>query len=519
MHPYEWDEKTGGILLRQGELKLSKEPRPVYSRELDLYGFGKLGWEWERQDDAPYMWAEAGRYYYRGRLAAKITGGGPYSAPEIIPMAAPCKLCPVDIAAMREKNRAIMESLADETMERLYKAYLEYRDEVDAFYVAYSGGKDSEALLDIAMRALPKKSFFVVFGDTGMEFRGTYAAADEAERKCRERGVEFMRARTRLIADESWRLFGPPSARIRWCCSVHKSAPQALALKKRLGKAGAKLMALVGVRAAESLSRRGYEYLSFGKKQAGQYNCNVILDWGSAEVWSYIYMEGLHLNEAYKKGSSRVGCVACPNATGRQEFVKRQLYKREYDALMETIRRAYRGRFPSCEKLDEFIEAGGWKARATGRDLPLGVNEPFFGEDGEGRPVITVRGLGGSWREWAKTMGSVAEVSEGELEIAFRGKPFAVRFRERGGKTEFTFPNWERTRAGISFLSLFKSCVIKGAFCAECGECESVCPAGCIGMGSGVSIGEGCLRCGSCHGVERHCLRYNSLRRPKSARG
>ena len=39
MYSYTWDEETGGLLLNSTELKFSKEPRPVYSRELDILGF------------------------------------------------------------------------------------------------------------------------------------------------------------------------------------------------------------------------------------------------------------------------------------------------------------------------------------------------------------------------------------------------------------------------------------------------------------------------------------------------
>ena len=40
-HVYEWDAETGGLLLTTSELKMSKEPRPVYSQELDILGFDK----------------------------------------------------------------------------------------------------------------------------------------------------------------------------------------------------------------------------------------------------------------------------------------------------------------------------------------------------------------------------------------------------------------------------------------------------------------------------------------------
>ena len=42
MYSYTWDEETGGLLLNSSPLQFSKEPRPVFSEELDILGFGKM---------------------------------------------------------------------------------------------------------------------------------------------------------------------------------------------------------------------------------------------------------------------------------------------------------------------------------------------------------------------------------------------------------------------------------------------------------------------------------------------
>lgn len=70
MYEYIWDDQTGGILLTTNQSKFSKEPRPVYSRELDILGFDQY-WNYPHDDSAPIMWAEANNYYYRGKLVAK----------------------------------------------------------------------------------------------------------------------------------------------------------------------------------------------------------------------------------------------------------------------------------------------------------------------------------------------------------------------------------------------------------------------------------------------------------------
>ena len=179
---------------------------------------------------------------------------------------------------------------------------------MDCFHVAFSGGKDS-IVIELVKKALPKSSYMVVFGDTGMEFPDTYEVIDKVEEQCRAEGIEFYRAASHLKPEESWRLFGPPSRVLRWCCSVHKSAPQTLKLREVLGKDYYTGMAFVGVRANESVTRAEYDYENFSKKQKGQYSYNPILEWSSAEVWVYIYTHQLVINDAYKKGNPRAGCL------------------------------------------------------------------------------------------------------------------------------------------------------------------------------------------------------------------
>ena len=48
MYAYEWDASTGGIVLTPMTLAFSKEPRPVYYRELDLLGFDKY-WLYDKK--------------------------------------------------------------------------------------------------------------------------------------------------------------------------------------------------------------------------------------------------------------------------------------------------------------------------------------------------------------------------------------------------------------------------------------------------------------------------------------
>ena len=126
MYSYNWDPSTGGLLLNSSPLAFSKEPRPVYYKELDILGFDKY-WNYAKNDTYPYMWAEANNYFYRGRLVAKTKGGSLYAAPEIVlvddpePDGTPLRF--VDIPRMVEKNKDIIEKLAQDTIKKIFNTF------------------------------------------------------------------------------------------------------------------------------------------------------------------------------------------------------------------------------------------------------------------------------------------------------------------------------------------------------------------------------------------------------------
>ncbi|MFA5618208.1 MAG: phosphoadenosine phosphosulfate reductase family protein, partial [Syntrophorhabdaceae bacterium] len=228
MYNYTYDPETGGVLLNTSPMQFSKEPRPVYYKELDLLGLDKY-WKYEKQDALPYMWAEANKYYYFGRLVAQTKGGNLYTAPEIeIKEELSKPLRPVDIDAMIEKNADFLQVLEQDTVKKIYDVWKRHKDKLDVFHVAFSGGKDSIVLLDLVKKALPKDEFVVVFGDTQMEFPDTYDVVDKIEAQCNAEGIRFYRAKSHMDVYESWKQFAPPSRVLRWCCSVHKSTPQVI---------------------------------------------------------------------------------------------------------------------------------------------------------------------------------------------------------------------------------------------------------------------------------------------------
>ncbi len=515
MYSYEWDSSTGGYVLTPMPLTFSKEPRPVYYKELDILGFDKY-WQYDKNDTFPYMWAEANNYYYRGRLVARAKGGSVCCAPEIELLEAPepdgYPLRFVDIPAMVEKNRDLIEQISQETIKTIYNTYNDYKKTVDVFYVAFSGGKDSVATLDLVQRALPHNEMKVLFGDTGMEFPDTYKTVKVIHDFCSDNKIEFIIAKSDYSPDYTWSKFGPPATVNRWCCSVHKTSPQIITLRKLLGKPDFTGMAFIGVRGSESISRNEYDFISLGEKHKGQYSCNPILEWNSAELYLYIYARNLYLNEAYKKGNRRAGCLVCPRAAERNEYMARVCYPEEFNHLMDAISESYKNTFSSKKKLDEFMAKGGWKARKNGRDLSIPVNYEEKNDKENG--YVIVKNPKTDWREWVKTIG-VLRIDSNPYTVKFRGEEYSFDVKEDDENLEVSY-SLELTKRAPLFVKLLKEVFRRAACCIGCRECEADCPYGMLSISAGVvKVDDNCHHCAQCHKAEKGCLVYKSLEIPK----
>lgn len=522
MFSYTYDKKSGGILLNSSPNGFSKEPRPVYATELDVLGFDKY-WRYDKQIEHPYMWAEANNYYYRGTLVGKLKGGSIYTAPEVIipngedgnpimPEPKGISLRPVDIDAMVVASRDTLEIIEQTTVKKILAIYTKYKDKLDCFHVAFSGGKDSCVLLDLVKKTLPKGSFVVVFGDTGMEFPDTYDVIKKTKQQCLEDEIPFYVAKSHLNPKESWELFGPPSRVLRWCCSVHKSTPQTLNLREVTGKKDFVGLDFVGVRAQESLARSAYKYENYGAKQKGQFSHNSILEWTSAEIWLYIYANDVVINETYKKGNSRAGCLLCPMSGGTSDYLRRSSYPAEIDSYIDFIKATYDGDKRKKYNAESYVINGGWNARQNGRELS---NNTFRCVEKTTNDVMTisVTDPDSDWLEWIKTIGDLHQIN-GCYGLQYDGEQILFSVKATRNGYVITIPE-AILKERPTFGKLFKQVFRKAAYCKGCRVCETNCRNGCISFVNGKVKISNCIRCHECHAIGSGCLLFNSLRHPQ----
>ncbi|MHB8788483.1 MAG: phosphoadenosine phosphosulfate reductase domain-containing protein [Desulfobulbaceae bacterium] len=535
MYSYEWDKRTRGYCLTTQTGKfVASEIRPVFAEELALTGLdARL--TFDPAERRPLLWAKQNVFLYRGEEIARLHKTR-YGKPlDIEWWGALCwengsheeaktrrklKLVPVDVRAMAAKNRGIMTALVANTLKRIKEMYDTYAGKCDAIYIGFSGGKDSMVLLDLCHKVLPL-DVPVVFSDTDMELPDTYSVWEEIQ--SRYEGRPFLKVSAKTPSLENWRLFGPPSRSVRWCCAVHKSAPALVELKHRLGVTSVKAAAFLGVRGEESLSRSAYEDIGEGVKTSSQANLMPILEWGAHELWLYLLENDLLVNRAYRYGLSRVGCVMCPESSEKYAWFVDAVYPEVIKPFSDVIIETSAKEFVSQEEEREFLGSSNWQARKSGVTLKKHLSRPSEKTDGLDVEWHSAGLNTASFLEWLKTVGKVfIDETEGRFRLVLKnGRSEDVLFKvfdatNSAGNIRFSFvDDAERKR----LLPVLRTVLQKSVACVGCQACEAECPTGALHASNGrVVIDETkCIHCLRCQSIDLGCWRYRSMRVPETS--
>jgi len=161
----------------------------------------------------------------------------------------------------------------------------------EGYHLAFSGGKDSVVLLEMAKRAGVRYD---------AHYYNTTIDPPELLRLIREHYPEVQFENPKRSFNWHVRRRGLPTRRARWCCAD---------FKERHGKGR---IVLSGIRAEESPKRARRGIVETCLRDPSKTFVHAIRDWTAGEVWDFIRGEGLPYCSLYDEGWRRIGCVVCP---------------------------------------------------------------------------------------------------------------------------------------------------------------------------------------------------------------
>ena len=340
--------------------------------------------------------------------------------------------------------------------------------------VAFSGGKDSLAVLGLALEEFGEK-FTVFFNNTGIEFPETVEYVEKLRGELEPRGIRFIVADA---GDAFWRalyVFSPPGRDYRWCCKVTKLGPITLAIKENYPEG---VLMFVGQRKYESIKRFKQPRVWRNEWVPNEIGASPIFHWRAIEVWLYIFSRKLPYNPLYERGFDRIGCFLCPSAS-LAEFER---LKREKPELWEKWFKAldyWRRRF---NLPGEWITYGFWRWKRLSKGekaiaSKLGVEIP---EERSWEPVrVEMRETPEGYELEFNTLLNKRRLLEvapiiGEVEV----EDDVVR----AGEVEF-LTGTRKARAASEEGAWNAYYLVKRAYeCVGCGVCVGKCPEGALSI-------------------------------------
>ena len=203
--------------------------------------------------------------------------------------------------------------------------------------VAYSGGKDSDVILQLAKEA--GINYRAIYKNTTIDPPGTISHV-------RAMGVEVWRPKKsffQIIAQK-----GMPNRYSRFCCSELKEY-------KILD------VCIVGIRKAESAKRAERYKEPTGCRYYGNKNNHVeqvypILEWSNDDVRDFIIDRGITLAPVYYTDGElhierRLGCIGCPLASRKNRLAELKQYPKFIKAYARALQMFF-DTHPNCKMLN-----------------------------------------------------------------------------------------------------------------------------------------------------------------------
>jgi phosphoadenosine phosphosulfate reductase len=189
----------------------------------------------------------------------------------------------------------------------------------EGYYLAFSGGKDSIVIYDLAKKAGVKFE---------AHFNMTTVDPNEVRSFIRDNYPDVIwnhpkKSMFKLIEDHGML----PTRIIRYCCRE----------LKEIGGRG--WLVMTGIRKAESTHRAKRKMYEESRVDKGKFFLHPIFDWSDSDVWDYIKRNNMKYCPLYDEGKTRIGCIMCPMQGTKGMLFDKERFPKYYDAYLRAIGR------------------------------------------------------------------------------------------------------------------------------------------------------------------------------------
>jgi 3'-phosphoadenosine 5'-phosphosulfate sulfotransferase (PAPS reductase)/FAD synthetase/ferredoxin len=506
------------------------------------------------------MWACNKQYFYQGVLLFEVKGANIYDPATVILAKGiqPQELRPTDVAEMLRRNKDFLFLIESEAIEFIRDTYLQYTlanrsteqiaanqidyntllekaekrtkkqmaivkegcdsfdivamenaksegkriyhtTRIDRFLASFSGGKDSQVVLDLCTRAIPSTDFEVVYSDTGYELPTSLSLYWQTQQHYTSLypDLKFSVARNHETVLNYWDQIGIPSDTHRWCCSVMKTAPLYRMFKVEGTNKQAKVLAYEGTRSEESMRRSKYNRIGKGVKHNVVINARPILEWNTTEIFLYLLKYNLPINLAYRMGKPRVGCLICPFSSEWDDMIMSRMFPKNLQPFLSRIEDWANSR--NIPNKDEYIKGHKWKLRASGKFIKSS-STVLFKQD-KNNLIAKVTEAKQDFFVWISTLGKTniskkEDFVVGELKYKDNIYKFDITYHD-SAKQNYTVHFY--SISDLTFIGLLKRVLYKTTHCIQCEACEVECPTGALSVYPTVKVDNTkCIHCCKC---------------------
>jgi phosphoadenosine phosphosulfate reductase len=208
-------------------------------------------------------------------------------------------------------------SLEEKRFDEIAIQRLRDHEPPEGYWLAFSGGKDSVVIYDLAERAGVK--FDAHFNRTTVDPPDVLSFIREQYpvvvwEKPKRSMFELIRYKQAL-----------PTRIERFCCNN----------LKEIGGNGRTI--ITGIRWEESTARRSRLMYEESYKRKNTWFLHPIIDWTTLDVWDYIRERRLPYCSLYNEGYNRIGCILCPFLSIKAKERDIEKYPRFYQAYLRQI--------------------------------------------------------------------------------------------------------------------------------------------------------------------------------------